>query len=140
MKKIVQAVALSSLLALAACGGGNSQEAAKEEASDNMSDALANQAENVSDMADDASGNTADSLENQAAALENASEAADESNEQNVADEAQKASTRHMKRRRPAPAALFLCASCPPIPADTSCPLWPGPVIRPRPPRERVRR
>ena len=83
MKLIIKAAALSGLLALAACGGGGTtQDTANEQASDNMSDALANQAENVSEAADNTSGAAADSLENQ-------SEAADESNEQGVTDEAQ---------------------------------------------------
>ena len=89
MKLIIKAVAIAAFATLSACGGSNTPAEQAEENSDNMSDALANQAENVSEMADDTSGAAADSLENQAAALENQSEAADEMNEANVVDEAQ---------------------------------------------------
>jgi hypothetical protein len=89
MKIIVKALTIAALASLSACGGGDSTAAKQEEAMDNKSDALANQAENMSEAADNASGATADSLENQAEALENQSEAADEAAENGTVDEAQ---------------------------------------------------
>lgn len=72
MKLFVQAVAASSLLALAACGGNADDKAAEniEAATENQADALEAQADNTSNEAQ------ADALEAKADNVEDAGEAA----------------------------------------------------------------
>ena len=91
MKLFSLALAVSAFAALAACGGeaDDAPTESVEAAADNQSEALEQEAANLSAQADSASGNVAETLENQAAALEEQAEAVDETQQNTVTNEAQ---------------------------------------------------